>query len=287
MTLKTSSLPKQLLAIVLNKGTEPPFTGKYNELNQPGTYLCRQCGLPLFRSKTKFHSSCGWPSFDEEIKDAVTYRPEVDGVRTEIVCARCDAHLGHVFQGENFTATNIRHCVNSLSLDYVADKEVTETEEAIFAGGCFWGIEYYLQKYPGVLKTEVGYTAGHLDHPSYEAICNGTTGHVEAIRVIFDSNKLSYEQLTRYFFEIHDPTQTEGQAPDFGEQYLSMIFYYDKKQKEIAENLIKILTKQGYQVATRVRPVSIFWPAEEYHQDYYTKTDKKPYCHRYVKRFNE
>jgi len=283
--LKTASLPDIILTVVKNKGTEPPFSGEYDDFGASGTYLCRQCGLPLFRSQDKFHSGCGWPSFDEEIPGNVRRKMDADGMRTEILCKRCEAHLGHVFAGEHFTLKNTRHCVNSLSLDFVSDLNVKETEEAIFAAGCFWGVEYYLKKLPGVLKTEAGYTGGQKKNPSYEDLCTGSTGHYEAIRVLYDPEKIHYEQLTKYFFEIHDPTQTNGQGPDLGEQYLSVIFYYDDEQKKIAQNLIKQLENLGFRIATQLLPVSPFWRAENYHQDYYAKTGKQPYCHRYEKKF--
>jgi peptide methionine sulfoxide reductase msrA/msrB len=285
MTYKTASLPALILSVTQHKGTEPPFSGEYNDFGDSGSYLCRQCGLALFRSQTKFHSGCGWPSFDEEIQGAVSVKPDADGMRTEIVCSRCNAHLGHVFTGEKLNAKDVRHCVNSLSLDFVANLTVKDTEEAIFAAGCFWGVEYYLKQLPGVLKTEVGYTGGVTLNPTYQQICDGMTGHYEAIRVIYDPEQISYEALTRYFFEIHDPTQTNGQGPDLGEQYLSAVFYYDEKQKQIAQQLINQLEDGGYSVATKLLPVKVFWPAEVYHQNYYEKTGKQPYCHRYEKKF--
>lgn len=285
MLLKNNSLTPDALQVIRNKGTEYAFSGQYHDWDQAGTYLCRQCGLALFRSQTKFHSGCGWPSFDEEIADAVKKQLDSDGQRIEILCARCDAHLGHVFKGEGFTAKNIRHCVNSLSLDFVANLTVLDTEEAIFAAGCFWGVEYYFKKLPGVVKTEVGYTGGEIKNPSYEAVCSGKTGHIEAIRVLYDPSKINYEAVAKYFFEIHDPTQTNGQGPDLGEQYLSVIFYYNEEQQKIAQSLVTQLKDNNYPVVTRILPVSIFWPAENYHQDYYTKTGKTPYCHRYTKRF--
>jgi len=285
MILKTASLPPNILNVIRDKGTEMPFSGEYDEFEGSGSYLCRQCGLALFRSQTKFHSGCGWPSFDEEIVGAVSQYPDADGQRIEVVCNRCHAHLGHVFQGEGFTAKNIRHCINSLSLDFVTDLTIKDSEEAIFAAGCFWGVEYYFKKLPGVVKTEVGYIGGHKPYPSYEEVCRGDTGHIEAIRVLYDPERLSYEQLTKYFFEIHDPTQTNGQGPDIGEQYLSRIFYYNEEQKSVAELLIQQLKQQDYSVATKLLPVNIFWRAENYHQDYYQKTGKQPYCHFYVKRF--
>ncbi len=285
MILKSKSLPPHFARIIRDKATEYPFTGEYNESEEAGTYLCRQCGLALFRSQTKFHSGCGWPSFDEEIAGAVKQVPDADGRRIEIVCARCNGHLGHVFIGEKLTPKNTRHCVNSVSLDFVPNYTVIDTEEAIFAAGCFWGVEYYFKKLTGVLKTEVGYTGGHKENPSYENICAGDTGHFEAIRVLYDPQKISFEQLTRYFFEIHDPTQKNGQGPDIGKQYLSVIFYYDDTQKKIAHQLKSELENKGLNIATDILPVSIFWRAESYHQDYYTKTAKHPYCHQYVKRF--
>ncbi len=170
MLLKTASLPDNVLAVVKNKATETPFTGEYDDFGDTGTYLCRQCGLPLFRSKTKFHSGCGWPSFDDDIPGAVKQETDADGRRTEIVCSRCNAHLGHVFKGEGFTGKNVRHCVNSLSLDFVADLNVTDTEEAIYAAGCFWGVEHFLEKLPGVLKTQVGYTGGKMWNATFETL---------------------------------------------------------------------------------------------------------------------
>lgn len=286
MLLKTASLPSNVLRIIADKKTEQPYTGDYDSFTGVGTYLCRQCGLALFRSQMKFHSGCGWPSFDGEITDAVMQIPDQDGQRTEIVCARCQAHLGHVFTGEGFTTSNLRHCVNSLSMDYVPDLNVTDTAEAIFAAGCFWGVEYYFKKLPGVLKTEVGFTGGHKLSPTYEEVCIGNTGHYEAIRIIYDPTKVSYENLAKYFFEIHDPTQIDGQGPDRGSQYLSAIFYYDEEQRITAEELIMQLKQQGYAIATHVLPVSIFERAADYHQDYYSKTGQQPYCHHYVKRFD-
>ena len=285
MFLKTKSLTPEVLRVVMDKGTEHPFTGFYNDWDHAGSYLCRLCGLMLFRSESKFHSGCGWPSFDEQKPKNVKEQADADGRRDEIVCTRCAAHLGHVFKGEKLTPKNTRHCVNSLSLDFVSDLTVEDTEEAIFAAGCFWGVEYYFKKLPGVLKTEVGYLGGKKDHPTYEKLCEGHTGHVEALRIIYDSQKITYEQLSRYFFEIHDPTQTDGQGPDLGEQYLSVIFYFDSVQEQIAKKLSAELETKGFKIATQLKPVSTFWRAETYHQDYYHKSGKAPYCHLYVKRF--
>lgn len=271
--------------VILNKGTEFPFSGKYYNFHERGTYVCKQCGAPLYFSEAKFDSGCGWPSFDEEISGAVRRLPDVDGRRTEIVCAKCGGHLGHVFTGEGFTPKDTRHCVNSISMDFVPEDKQEETEVAIFAGGCFWGVEHLMQQQPGILSIEVGYIGGSTENPTYREVCSHTTGHAEAVRIVFDPKKVSYTTLAKLFFEIHDPTQSDGQGPDLGDQYRSEIFYTTSRQKEIAEELIGQLQGKGFQVVTRVTPATVFWKAEEYHQNYYNKTGKAPYCHRYTPRF--
>ncbi|OQC59445.1 MAG: Peptide methionine sulfoxide reductase MsrA 3 [Bacteroidetes bacterium ADurb.Bin012] len=271
--------------IIVHKGTERPFSGKYYDFWEEGTYVCKRCNASLFRSAAKFDAGCGWPSFDEEIPGAVIRQPDTDENRTEILCAKCGAHLGHVFTGEDFTPKNIRHCVNSLSLRFIPQKSSQTSDTAIFAGGCFWGVEYHFKNVKGIISTRAGYTGGTLSHPTYQQVCSGSTGHAEAVEVIFDPEQLSFEDLAKLFFEIHDPTQLNRQGPDVGLQYRSAIFYFDDEQKAITEKLISILKSKGFDVLTELKPASTFWPAEDYHQDYYEKTSKKPYCHIYTKRF--
>ncbi|MDH7571476.1 MAG: bifunctional methionine sulfoxide reductase B/A protein, partial [Armatimonadota bacterium] len=223
-------------------------------------------------------SHCGWPSFDDEIPGAVRRLPDPDGQRTEIVCAHCGGHLGHVFVGERLTPKNVRHCVNSISLTFLPEEKV-QYGRAVFAGGCFWGVEYWFEKEPGVLRATSGYTGGTKENPTYEEVCSKTTGHFEAVEVLYDPVRVSYEQLAKLFFEIHDPTQADGQGPDRGPQYLSAIFYADASQKETAEKLIAQLKARGMNVVTRVLPLAKFWPAEAYHQDYYARKGSTPYCH--------
>ncbi|MDI9818987.1 MULTISPECIES: bifunctional methionine sulfoxide reductase B/A protein [unclassified Legionella] len=282
---KIASLTPAARRIICDKATEYPHTGKYNTVAVKGSYLCRRCGLALFRAKSQFHSGCGWPSFDDDIVQAVLSLLDKDGLRTEIVCRRCDAHLGHVFVGEHFTHKNLRHCVNSEALDFVPDSDVLDTEEAIVAGGCFWGVEHFLSQMPGVLKVEVGYSGGMILKPSYEQVCQGNTGHYEVARVIYNVEETDYQAVLKRFFEIHDPTQRAGQGPDIGHQYKSVVFYYDDNQREEAESLIQTLKARGYDVATRLLEVQTFWPAEDYHQHYYAKHNKTPYCHRPQSRF--
>ena len=282
---KTASLTPAARRIICDKSTEAPHSGAYNDVVTLGTYLCKRCGLALFRAHSQFTAGCGWPSFDGAIADAVKKGPDHDGVRTEILCSRCDGHLGHVFTGEHFTAKNSRHCVNSAAIEYVEDNSVLDTGEALLAGGCFWGVDYYLRRVPGVLNVEVGYCGGNTTHPTYDEICHGNTGHYEVVRVVFDLAKTTYTHVLKRFFEIHDPTQRSGQGPDLGQQYQSAVFCYNQSQHEQTEALIQLLKDKGYDVATRILDVQPFWAAEEYHQNYYAKLDKQPYCHYPVARF--
>lgn len=283
---KYKSLTPHQLHILKDKGTEPPFSGRYIDEIVEGSYLCRGCGAVLFRSDTQFISSCGWPSFDDEIAGAMTRSVDADGRRTEITCARCQGHLGHVFVGEGLTSKNLRHCVNSLAIEFVPDQKVQETEEAIVAGGCFWGVQQLFNTLPGVLLTEVGYTGGTKENPSYRDVCGGNTGHVEAVRVVYDAHLISYKAIIKYFLEIHDPTQADGQGPDRGSQYLSRICCFNQAQKQTAASLLNQLRMKGYHIATELLWVDVFWVAEEGHQLYYEKHQKTPYCHFYTKRFD-
>ena len=275
-------LTEKEIAVIERKGTERPFSGEYENHFDEGVYICRKCGAPLYRSDAKFASHCGWPSFDDQIADAVHASPDADGRRTEITCSSCGGHLGHVFSGEGYTEKNLRHCVNSLSIRFIP------TRRALFASGCFWGTQYHFDRAEGVILTTAGYTGGKVESPSYREVCTGTTGHVEAVEVLYDPERIGYEELAKLYFETHDPTQSNGQGPDIGPQYLSVAFYNNQKERETLEHLIDELTGRGLDVATRLQPSGIFWPAEAYHQHYYDEKGgkgKRPYCHIYTKRF--
>jgi len=272
--------------VLIDKGTERAFSGKHVNTKEDGTYICKVCDTPLYTSGDKFDSHCGWPSFDDAIPGAIKEVPDADGRRTEIVCANCGAHMGHVFRGEGLTSKNVRHCVNSVSLNFQKKKAQTSTlKKAYFAGGCFWGVEYYFEKIDGVKEVISGFMGGHLKNPGYYDVIRKDTGHVETVEVLYDPSKVSYETLAKTFFEIHDPTQVDGQGPDIGSQYLSAIFVNNTQERKTIEGLIKVLEDKGFKIATKTRNKSPFYSAEAYHQDYYERKGSKPYCHRKVKRF--
>ncbi len=283
---KLNSLSAFEKHVLINKGTEMPFSGEYVNTKEDGTYVCKVCGAALYKSGDKFDSHCGWPSFDDAIPGAIKETPDEDGSRTEITCANCGAHMGHVFKGERLTAKNTRHCVNSVSLEFQKKKATAQgLQKAYFAGGCFWGVEYYLEKIDGVKEVTSGFMGGHVSNPSYEEVVEHGTGHLETVEVVYDASKVSYETLAKAFFEIHDPTQKNGQGPDIGSQYLSAVFVSTPKERETIEKLIKILEGKGLQIATKILPSAPFYKAEGYHQNYYEHKGSTPYCHRHVKRF--
>jgi len=275
-------LTPQEEAVIVHKATERPYSGDLLYNKGKGTYVCKRCGAKLYRSEDKFDSHCGWPAFDDEIPGAIKRIPDPDGYRTEIVCAHCGAHLGHVFTGEHLTSKNVRHCVNSISMTFIPDPKV-----AYFAGGCFWGVEYYMEKVPGVQSVVSGYMGGTKKNPSYYDVSGGDTGYLETVAVTYDPSKVDYKTLAKMFFDIHDPTQKGRQGPDIGSQYQSAVFYNDVQEKMIAQALIAQLRKNGYDVKTELIEVTPFYKAEDYHQDYYDRHHKKPYCHGYVDRFKD
>jgi peptide methionine sulfoxide reductase msrA/msrB len=270
--------------IAREKATELPFSGKYFRSAEAGTYRCAACGQELFRSEAKFDSGCGWPSFSAPA-GAASVEERTDAsegmVRTEVLCSRCGAHLGHVFD-DGPGPSGLRYCINSGILEFAkaraagraAAEEPARTERATFAAGCFWGVEAAFRKLPGVLETAVGYTGGRTENPTYRQVCSDRTGHAEAVEVVFDPRKIGYEQLLDAFWRMHDPTQLNRQGPDVGSQYRSAVFCHSEEQKRAAEASRRRLEESGRllrPVATAIEPAGVFWRAEEYHQRYVEK----------------
>lgn len=274
---ETAPLSAEEKRVIVDRGTEAPFGGRWWNHFDRGVYHCRRCGVPLFRGADKFDAGCGWPAFEAALPGAVRETPDPDGLRTEITCAACGGHLGHVFRGERLTPANTRHCVNSLSLGF---RPAGEPERVVFAGGCFWGLELFFRRAPGVLSTRVGYTGGRLENPSYEQVSTGTTGHYEAVEVLFDPAVTTFRALLELFFELHDATRADGQGPDIGPQYRSAVFCFSGEQRAAAEKIKAELVARGFPVVTAIRPAAAFWPAEDYHQQYCEKTGRRPSCHR-------
>lgn len=291
-------------------GTEPPFQNEYWDNHAEGIYVDIVSGEALFSSKDKFDSGSGWPSFTKPIKSGmVTEKSDLShGMRrVEVRSKDADSHLGHVFP-DGPGPEGLRYCINSASLKFIpvdqleaqgygeylslfkdskvtpsAEKGVVATEEtAVLAGGCFWGVEELIRQLPGVISTEVGYTGGSIPSPTYDMMTTGRTGHAESVKIVFDPRKLSYADLLRYFFRLHDPTTLNRQGNDRGTQYRSAIFYTTPEQKRVAEEVLKEVGASGKWSAplvTEVTPASAWYRAEEYHQDYLQRNPNGYTCH--------
>ena len=259
--------------ILKDKGTEPPFSGEYNDFFKAGVFLCRACKSPSYESNTKFDSGCGWPSFDDEIEGAIVRYEDLSGgrIRTEICCANCDGHLGHVFHGEKITNKNTRHCVNSLSIQFKAYENL---ERATFGAGCFWQVEKIFKEIKGVYLSSVGYMGGSTHNPNYEDVCRGDTNHAEVVDIYFNPEIISYLQVLNVFWSNHNPTTPNMQVTNKGTQYRSVIFYYSVIQKNIAETSILEQSKNWNKpIITQLVLATTFFRAEEYHQNYLNKNN--------------
>ncbi|HOS38185.1 MAG TPA: bifunctional methionine sulfoxide reductase B/A protein [Spirochaetota bacterium] len=277
---KTILTPEQY-RVMREGGTERPFSGPLNDNYRDGTYFCPGCGTALFSSATKYDHRTGWPSFTAPIdRKNIEYRQDTSHgmVRTEVRCAACGAHLGHVFDDGPAPARE-HYCINSASLKFEPAASDTNAvparyEKATFAAGCFWGVEHTLGTMKGVKATSVGYIGGRTANPTYEQVCSGATGHAEAVEVTFDPSVVSYNELLAAFFALHNPTTLNRQGPDVGEQYRSAIFYHTDEQKKAAEAMIRTLTTEKrfkQPIVTQIVPAGTFFRAEEYHQKYHEK----------------
>lgn len=277
--------------ILREKGTEKPFSGEFVFTKEKGTYKCGGCGESLFTDDMKFESHCGWPSFDKEIAGGKIIQTEdnTHGMkRTEITCAKCGGHLGHIFD-DGPTETGKRYCVNSGSLSFDPAKVTNPkntTETITLAGGCFWCIEAIFEELKGVSKVESGYANGKIENPTYKQVCSGNTGFAEAVQITYDKSIISLEELLEVFFTLHDPTTLNRQGADVGTQYRSGIYYHNEEQRKTAEKTIATLNNNmafENPIVTEVSQFKNFYKAENYHQEYYELNKEHPYCKVVIK----
>lgn len=305
-----SRLAPEQYRILRQHGTERAFCGTLLDNKKHGVYACAGCGLPLFSSNAKFNSGTGWPSFFRPIAlENVAERTDrsYGMVRVEILCARCDGHLGHVFD-DGPPPTGLRFCLNSESLVFTDESELASLADpaadevlaqsgahaddkaseaipsnsaiAIFAGGCFWCTEAAFEDLAGVSDVTSGYAGGAPETANYEAVCSGRTGHAEAIRVTYDPSRITYDQLLDVFFDAHDPTQLNRQGNDMGTQYRSAIFFATDAERAAAQAKIDKLNAAGkfrQPIVTKLEPLVEFFAAEAYHQDYARHHPEQPY----------
>lgn len=288
---------------VMKKGaTEPPFNNEYWDNKKPGIYVDRISGEALFSSLDQFDSVTGWPSFTKPIDEKFISKKNdfsLGEKRTEILGVHSKGHLGHVFDDGPKDKGGKRFCLNSAALKFIPLAEMEKkgygkylilfngavsqnTQKALLAGGCFWGVEDILRKIPGVLETQVGYTGGQTSNPIYAIVKGGKSGHAEAVEVIFDPQKISYEKILEFFFRLHDPTTLNQQGNDKGSQYRSAIFYYNQEQKLMAEKVkqkVNSSKKWKKSLVTEITQATNFYKAEEYHQDYLIKNPQGYTCH--------
>ncbi|MGF1573783.1 MAG: bifunctional methionine sulfoxide reductase B/A protein [Sumerlaeia bacterium] len=277
--------------ILRKKGTEWAFSGSLLKNQEEGMYVCAGCNLPVYSSKTKFESGTGWPSFYEPIaKENVRLVADKSFgmVRTELICTRCEGHLGHVFN-DGPKPTGERHCINSKSLNFVSTANLksigekpmeSKSEEIVLGGGCFWCVEAALEQISGVTDVVSGYAGDTAEKANYKDVSYGRTKHAEVVRVQYNAGEIALKEILDLHFASHDPTTLNRQGADVGTQYRSAIFYKNEEQRKFAEDYIAALNRDntfGKPVVTTIEPLDAFYPAEDYHQDYVKRNPNDPY----------
>lgn len=281
-------LSPDLYAVAREADTERAFTGTMWNSETKGTYYCAACGYKLFKSNQKFTSSCGWPSFfEQDNKESITFKEDNSfGMkRIEANCGRCNSHLGHLFD-DGPEPTGKRYCMNAISLDFVPDRVIPNKsqgnlETIVLGGGCYWCVEAVYENLEGVTKVVSGFSGGTVENPSYEEVCTGTTGAAEVVEITYDKTKTNLDEIFKVFFTVHDPTTLNRQGADVGTQYRSAIFYKNDEQKKAAESIINELnTNKVYssKIVTTLEAFKKFYPAEDYHQNYYENNKEQGYC---------
>ena len=276
------TLTSEQYYITREQGTERPFSSSLYENHEKGIFFCVCCQNPLFASETKFESGTGWPSFFAPYfsKSVSVSTDDSNGMsRDEVSCKRCHAHLGHVFN-DGPKPTGLRYCMDGVALTFQSSAFNTKLSKATFAAGCFWCVEGVFESMKGVQEAISGYAGGNTKNPTYEEVGRKTTGHAEAVEVYYDSTQITYPELLKIYFACQDPTQVNGQGPDHGTPYRSIAFYRNNIEKRIIEDYIATLTKSKQYdkpIAVQVMPYSVFWQAEDYHQNYVKQHPENPY----------
>ncbi len=301
---KKKNLTPMQIRVTQECGTEPPFNNEFWNNKKAGIYVDIVSGEPLFSSLDKFDSGTGWPSFTKPLEDANIIARADNSLgmnRVEVRSKKANSHLGHVFD-DGPRPTGQRYCINSAALRFIpaedlvkegygeyqklfnkqkANSDDSKYEMATFAAGCFWGVESCFKQQKGVIETTVGYTGGTYPNPTYRDVCTGITGHAEAVQIKYDPKIVSYEDLLSLFWRTHNPTTPDQQGPDIGTQYRSAIFYHNETQRIAAEKSKEEFDRSGIysnKAVTQIAPASTFYPAEEYHQDYFEKHGGRS-CH--------